>query len=114
MSCLIVRSGHFSMANSKLFFTRIDTLIGKIDDTGTLKKLKALQEYILNNKTRIVNYAERKKKGLIFTSNMAECAVESLINQRCNGKQHMQWSRSGVQPVLQIRAVIASNDWKSH
>jgi len=26
----------------------------------------------------------------------------------------MQWSRKGVQPILQIRASSASNDWQSN
>jgi hypothetical protein len=42
---------------------------------------------------------------------MAEFTVESLINQRCKGKQHMRWTREGVHSILQIRASKASNDW---
>jgi hypothetical protein len=25
--------------------------------------------------------------------------------------QHMRWSREGLDPILQLRAAIASNDW---
>jgi hypothetical protein len=32
---------------------------------------------------KIVNYNSRKDKKRIFSSNVAECTVESLINQRC-------------------------------
>ena len=42
---------------------------------------------------------------------MAESTVESLINQRCKGHQHMRWTRDGVHKLLQIRAYITSNDW---
>ena len=35
----------------------------------------------------------------------------SLINQRCKGQQHMRWSREGLDPLLQLRAAIGSNDW---
>ena len=53
----------------------------------------------------------RQNKGLIFTSNLAESTVESLINQRCKGQQHMRWSRDGLDPLLQFRTAIGSNDW---
>ena len=48
---------------------------------------------------------------VVFTSNLAESTVESLINQRCKGQQHMRWSRDGLDPLLQLRAAIGSNDW---
>jgi hypothetical protein len=98
--------------NAKLFDERITQLIKQISDIKLLKKLRELKQYITNNKSRIVDYNTRKDQNLIFTSNLAECTVESLINQRCKGKQHMQWSREGVQPILQIRAAADSNDWE--
>ena len=76
-----------------------------------LNKLRKLRKYIQENKEKIVNYNSRKDKKRIFSSNVAECTVESLINQRCKGKHHMQWSREGVHPILQIRAAVTSNDW---
>jgi hypothetical protein len=57
------------------------------------------------------NYNDRKENGLPFTSNLAESTVESLINQRCKGHQHMRWSRKGLNPLLQLRAAISSKDW---
>jgi hypothetical protein len=74
-------------------------------------RLIKLKNYIQNNSDKIVNYDERKRQGLVFTSHLAECTVESLINQRCKGQQHMRWSREGLEPVLQLRAAIASDDW---
>ena len=58
-----------------------------------------------------MNYGDRYRRGKVFTSQLAESTVESLINQRCKGKRHMQWSREGLHSVLQLRAAIASNDW---
>ena len=75
-------------------------------------KLTLFKNYIHNNQSKIVNYADRQARGLPFTSNLAESTVESLINQRCKGQQHMRWSRDGLDPILQIRAAIASNDWE--
>jgi hypothetical protein len=74
-------------------------------------KIQRLLTYVQNNKSYIVDYRERKKNGLIFTSQMAESTVESLINQRCKAKQHMSWTRTGLHSLLQIRASISGNDW---
>ena len=77
-----------------------------------IERIKKFATYINNNKDRIVNYEERKELGLVFTSNLAESTVESLINRRCKGQQHMRWSREGLNPILQLRAAISSNnDW---
>ena len=74
-------------------------------------KIKKLITYIANNKQYIINYEHQRKNGLVFTSNVAESNVESLINQRCKCQQHMIWSREGVQPLLQIRAAMHSKEW---
>lgn len=104
--------------NTELFVTRINTLLEQVSTSNSKnkisKRLNELKQYIVSNALKIVDYDSRKKKNLIFSSNMAECTVESLINQRCKGKQHMQWSREGVQPILQIRASAASNDWEQN
>ena len=65
------------------------------------------------NKDKIVDYSTRKEQGVVITSNLTESTVESLINQRCKGQQHMRWSREGLNPILQLRATIHSNDWSS-
>jgi len=78
------------------------------------KKLNKFINYIRNNQSKIVNYNERQEQGLPFTSNLAESTVESLINQRCKGQKHMRWSREGLDPLLQLRAAVASNDWGSN
>ena len=77
-------------------------------------KLQRSYTYISNNHSYIVNYRDRMKKKLTFTSNITESNVESLINQRCKGHQHMRWTREGVHPLLQIRAAIFSNEWASN
>lgn len=75
------------------------------------KKINNLITYINNNRKYIVNYEHRYNNNLVFTSNIAESNVESLINQRCKCQQHMIWSREGVQPLLQVRAAIHSKEW---
>jgi hypothetical protein len=92
---------------------RFEQLLDIIPEKYKDKVIK-LRNYIINNSANIINYRERMKSGKAFTSNMAESNVESLINQSCKGQKHMRWSREGIQPLLQIRAYVASNDWALH
>jgi len=92
---------------------RLDQLLELAKNEKDILKIEKFTNYIKNNMDKIANYRERQKNGLVFTSNMAESTVESLINQRCKGQQHMRWSREGLNPVLQLRAAIQSNDWKN-
>lgn len=90
------------------------TEINKSSDDDSLRgKLAKLIQYIDNNKENIVNYEERKNKGLVFTSNQAEGTVHTLINTRQKGNQKMLWSREGAHNVLQIRSSILSDSWNS-
>lgn len=105
---------HLWRGNTEAAITRIQQLIKAAKLTSVVDKLKKFELYIQNNLTRIVSYYERKKKGLIFTSNLAESTVESLINRRCKGQQHMRWSREGLNPLLQIRAALNSKgEWEN-
>ncbi len=81
------------------------------DDKKRQGKVQLLLTYIENNADFIVNYEKRQDAGLIFTSQMAESTVESLINKRCKGQQHMRWSREGLHALLQVRAAVNSDDW---
>jgi hypothetical protein len=83
------------------------------DNPKNKEKVQRLLTYIENNANFIVNYQKRQDDGLIFTSQMAECTVESLINKRCKGQQHMRWSRDGLHALLQVRAAVNSNDWSA-
>ena len=102
---------HLWRGNTKAAIIRINQLIEKIDDVKAINKIKKFLTYIENNKDKIVNYRKRKKKGVPFTSNLAESTVESLINQRCKRQQKMRWLREGLNPILKLRAKIHSEDW---
>jgi hypothetical protein len=91
---------------------RLDELKLLIIDNDILTKLDKLYTYISNNKTSIVNYEMRKKLGLVFTSNLAEATVNTLINERQKGKQKMLWGRDGAHNILQIRSSVASKSWQ--
>ena len=97
---------------------RLTQLVALAKDEKHIDRINKLYNYITNNRTKIVNYEERQQAGLVFTSNLAESTVESLINRRCKGHQHMRWSREGLNPLLQIRAALHSqgewsNKWQS-
>ena len=81
------------------------------NDKKKQEKVQRLLIYIENNAKFIINYQIRQDLGLIFTTQMAESTVESLINKRCKGQQHMRWSREGLHALLQVRAAVNSNDW---
>tara|TARA_B110000503_G_scaffold120799_1_gene183781 strand:- start:24 stop:1355 length:1332 start_codon:yes stop_codon:yes gene_type:complete len=80
-------------------------------DQSLCNKLSKLFTYIENNKTGIVNYEQRKNSKLVFTSNLAESTVNTLINERQKGRQKMLWSREGAHNVLQIRAAQRTESW---
>lgn len=102
---------HLWRGKTEAAIKRLQQLITETTTDNVVDKLVKFTKYIQNNIHRIVDYRSRKRKGLVFTSNLAESTVENLINQRCKGQQHMRWSRDGLNPVLQLRAAINSNDW---
>jgi len=104
---------HLWRGNSSSALTRLNELSEQLKPGKALNKIKKFRTYIENNVTKIVNYRERQTQGLVFTSNLAESTVESLINQRCKGQQHMKWTREGLNPILQLRAQINSRDWEN-
>lgn len=76
-----------------------------------IRKTNNFSEYIKENREHIINYDERKKAGLIYSSHVAESTVEHLLNARGKKHQKMQWSRDGLHAILQIRSSQASNEW---
>ena len=55
---------------------------------------------------------ERDKEQKTSTSQVAESHIESIINARHNKSGKRQWTRAGAHKVLQIRGVIAGNEWE--
>jgi hypothetical protein len=100
--------------DAKSAIEKLTILKNKLRNRTNRKKLEELIHYLTHNQEKLVNYEKRYHQGKVVSSQMAESTVESLINQRCKGKRHMQWSREGLHPVLQLRALIASNDWDTN
>ena len=91
---------------------RFEEIIQTVESDKMKNRLEKLKNYLRKNRVYLVNYGERYRERKIISSSLAESNVETLINQRCKGKQHMKWTREGAHPLLQVRAAIASNDWK--
>jgi hypothetical protein len=84
-----------------------------LTDESKKSKLKGLQDYLQRNQAYLVNYEAKKQSNQTYTSQVAESHIDSLINARHNKTGKMQWSRQGAHQVLQIRAMMASNEWNS-
>lgn len=90
---------------------RFEDVIKKTRRKTMKERLIKLRNYLTNNRNHLCHYAERYKNNEVISSSFAESTVETLINQRCKGKQHMKWTREGAHALLQLRASRASNDW---
>lgn len=90
---------HLWRGNVERAQIRLTQLIEKVESSYK-DRLQKFLNYIINNQTKVVDYRSRKKEGLVFTSQLAESTVESLINQRCKRQQHMRWSREGLNPFF--------------
>jgi len=110
-SKLIRIKWHLWRGNVDRALVRLDELKILTSNIKEKDKITKFSVYIQNNKSRIIDYRKRKNDGFVFTSNLAESTVESLINKRCKGQQHMRWSRDGLDPLLQLRATIHSDEW---
>ena len=94
---------------------RLEEIKNNLHEKSEQQKLTKLMNYIANNIKYIINYRQHKKNGGIFTSQLTESTVESLINQRCKQQKNMRWSRQGLHYLLQVRASISnSNGWQEH
>ncbi len=92
--------------------TKLALLGNNVTDEATRSLITGLYDYIHRNQNYIVNYDERKRADKTYTSQVAESHIDSLINTRHKRTKKMQWTSKGAHHVLQIRAMMASNDWE--
>ena len=91
--------------------SKLELLMTNITDTKKRSKLDGLYDYLERKKAYLVNYGERDNENKTYTSQVAESHIESIINARHKKSGKMQWTREGAHKVLQIRGLIASNEW---
>jgi hypothetical protein len=93
--------------------TKLALLRDNLTDEGHRAKLTGLYEYLHRNQAYLVNYDARDQANQTYTSQVAESHIEALINARHKRTKKMQWTREGAHHVLQIRALMASDEWES-
>jgi hypothetical protein len=59
----------------------------------------------------LINDHARYQAQKLYTSQVAASHVEALIHARYKRTKQMQWPREGAHHVLQIRAMMASDEW---
>ncbi len=91
--------------------SKLNLLMTNITDPDKRKKLQGLYDYLKSNKDYLVNYGKRDQENKTYTSQVAESHIESMINARHKKSGKMQWTREGAHKVLQIRGMIASDEW---
>lgn len=92
--------------------TKLILLGDNVTAEAKRSKITGLYDYIYRNQAYIVNYDERKRANKTYTSQVAESHIDSLIKTRHKRTKKMQWTREGADHVLQIRAMMASDDWE--
>lgn len=92
--------------------TKLALLRDNATDEEKKVKLKRLHDYLYQNQDYLVNYEQRKQANQTYTSTVAESHIDTLINARHKKTGKMQWTREGAHQVLQIRAMMACNQWE--
>ena len=93
--------------------TKLAVLRDNVSDEGHHSKLTGLYDYLHRNQPYLVNYDARDQANKTYTSQVAESHIDTLINARHKRTKKMQWTRDGAHHVLQIRAMMASEEWES-
>jgi len=91
--------------------SQLKMLMMNVKDSKKRSKLEDLYEYLNRNQAYLVNYGQREQQSQTYTSQVAESHIQSIINARYKRSGKMQWTREGAHKVLQIRGLIASNEW---
>jgi hypothetical protein len=93
--------------------TKLALLRDNVSEETQRSKLTGLYEYLHRNQAYLVNYDAREQANKTYTSQVAESHVDALINARHKRTKKMQWTREGAHHVLQIRAMMVSDEWES-
>jgi len=93
--------------------TKLALLRDNIPDEARRSRLTGLYDYLQRNQAYLIDYDARYQTSKTYTSQVAESHIETLINARHKRTRKMQWTREGAHHVLQIRAMMASDEWES-
>jgi hypothetical protein len=84
---------------------------------GSIKKnqkqaLESVIKYFENHKD-MMNYDKYLRQGLPIATGIIEGACSSLVKDRTD-RSGMKWTKSGVQAVLNLRALKRNGDWENY
>src|SRR3954464_7652868 len=68
--------------------------------------LRALNDYLVGQSDRLVNYAERHRAGRRVGTALTEGTANFLVNRRMAKSQQMRWSRRGADRLLRVRCAV--------
>src|SRR3954449_7768758 len=68
--------------------------------------LQALDDYLVGQSDRLVDYGERHRAGLRVGTALTEGTANFLVNRRMAKSQQMRWSRRGANRLLQVRCAV--------
>ena len=90
--------------------TTLDEMKKQLRSPGKREELRKLRQYLLHNQQRI-NYPRYRALGLRIGSGQVEGACKSLVGGRCKQAGMRNWTRSGAEGVLRLRAALQSGDY---
>jgi hypothetical protein len=70
------------------------------------RHISELLGYLERNQDMLVHYAARRRQGEPISTAFVESAVNEIVAKRMNKKQQMRWSRTTVQPFLDVRTAV--------
>ena len=77
---------------------------------GKLRQQVAdLLGYLERNEAALVPYAARRRRGEPIATSFVESAVDEIIAWRMCKAQQMRWSRTTVQPFLDVRTAVLND-----
>ena len=65
--------------------------------------------YLERNEDMLVHYSARRRRGEPISTAFVESAVNEIVAKRMNKKQQMRWSRTTVQPFLDVRTAVLND-----
>jgi hypothetical protein len=68
--------------------------------------LRALDDYLIGQGDRLVDYGVRHRAGLRVGTALTEGTANFLVNRRMSKSQQMRWSRHGADRLLQVRCAV--------
>ncbi|MBV1800432.1 ISKra4 family transposase [Siccirubricoccus sp. G192] len=68
--------------------------------------LRALNNYLVGQSDRLVDYGARHRTGLRVGTALTEGTANFLVNRRMAKSQQMRWSRHGADRLLQVRCAV--------